>query len=124
MLGLWLVRNLCWAYVGELGSWGLLGGYVGAMLSICSDKNVDVTKGTRRFWVMGLHWVDVGTYLWALPSFTVYFCFYSPSSALLRVLTTFVGVRLGGGWCVRLSEVLSPRVSPHGCLCSMAWPPS
>ena len=44
----------------------------------------------RRIWVKGVQWVDVGTYLRALPSCTVYFCFYSPNSVLLKVATTSV----------------------------------
>ena len=48
-------------------------------------------RNTPLFGVKGVHWVDVGdvgTYLRVLPSFAVYFCFYSPSSVLLKVLTT------------------------------------
>ena len=110
MLGLWFVWDLCWAYVGELGSWGLCWPHVGHIFGQerrCSKRNSPFLGYGPT---LGSCWyIPVG---------------YSPNSVLLSVRTTFVGVRLGGGWCVCLSEVLSPRVSPHVCLCSMVWPPS
>ena len=82
-----------------LGSCGV---HVGAMFSLCSAKNIDAPKRTRRFWVKGLHWVDVGAY-------TGYFCLYSPNSLLLRVLTTFLKCP---PWCWMVCPPFRGLVSP------------
>ena len=107
-----------------LGSWWPCWGHVEPTFG---QEHRCPKRKTHRFWVivMDLHWVDVGTYLWVLPPFTIYFCFYSPNSVLPRVLTTLldgvsaflrpclpaslplVSPRLSPGWCARLPEALS-----------------
>ena len=80
------------------------------MLSLCPARNIDAPKGTRRFWVKGVPWVDVGTYLRVLPSFAVSSCFYSPNNSVLRkVLTTFVGCP---PWCWMVCPPFRGLVSP------------
>ena len=143
-----LLYDLGWPM---LCSWGPCWGHVEHMFGQehrCPKRNTpSPCLGSRAY--IGLMLVDVGTYLRVLPSVAVYFCFYSPSSVLLKVLTTSLRCP---PWCwmvcppfrglvspclpacvplldcvsafSRSCLLLSPIVTPHACLCSMLWPPS